>query len=40
MRATMTPQELADRFVTRFGSRVQNVLVKEWCEDSVDDSAP
>ncbi len=32
MRATMTPQELADRFVTRFGSQVKNVLVKEWCE--------
>jgi len=32
MRATMTPQELADRFVHKFGSRVSNVQVKERCE--------
>jgi len=32
MRATMTPQELADRFVQKFGTRVSNVQVKERCE--------
>ncbi len=32
MRASMTPHELADHFVQKFGSQVSNVHVKEWCE--------
>lgn len=32
MRATMTPQELADRFVSKFGDKVSNLRVKEWGE--------
>ncbi len=32
MRATMTPQELADRFVQKFGSLVSDVRVQERCE--------
>jgi len=28
----MTPQELADRFVNKFGSLISNIRVKEWCE--------
>ena len=32
MRATMKPQEIADRFVEKFGSRVSDIRVKEWYE--------
>lgn len=32
MRATMTPQQLADRFVSVFGDKVSNVRVLEWGE--------
>ena len=32
MRATMKPQEIADRFVQKFGSRVSDIRVKEWYE--------
>lgn len=32
MRATMTPQQVADRFVSRFGNHVSNIRVLEWAE--------
>ncbi|PWR75385.1 NADH-quinone oxidoreductase subunit C [Methanospirillum stamsii] len=32
MRATMKPQEIADRFVEKFGNRVSDIRVKEWYE--------
>lgn len=34
MRATMTPGELADRFVSRFGDAISNLRIKEWGEGS------
>lgn len=32
MRATMTPQELADRFAKKFEGRISNIMIKEWGE--------